>query len=94
LGGHGAGQQFIETEPKLGYRFVAPVRILASGSGSCPILSVAPTFRSAGAGLKASATSQIRAVPAGGAYVPTVFVGMHAPLGTSMPSQHFVHSQD
>ena len=32
LGGHGAGQQFIKTEPKLGYRFVAPVKIVALGS--------------------------------------------------------------
>jgi hypothetical protein len=31
---------------------------------------------------------------AGGAYVPTVFVGMCATLGMSMPSQHFVHAQD
>jgi hypothetical protein len=31
---------------------------------------------------------------AGGAYVPTVFVGMYATLGLSMPSQHFVHGQD
>ena len=30
---------------------------------------------------------------AGGAYVPTVFVGMYAPLGVS-PSQHFAHAQD
>ena len=63
LGGHGAGQQFIKTEPKLGYRFVAPVTILAPGSGSYPNLSVAPTIRSAGAGLKATATSEIRTVP-------------------------------
>jgi DNA-binding winged helix-turn-helix (wHTH) protein/Tol biopolymer transport system component len=32
LGSHANGQQFIHTEPKLGYRFVAPVKILASGS--------------------------------------------------------------
>jgi len=32
--------------------------------------------------------------PAGGAYVPTVFVGMYAPLSLSMPSQHFIHAQD
>ena len=31
---------------------------------------------------------------AGGAYVPTVFVGMYATLGMSTPSQHFVHAQD
>jgi hypothetical protein len=31
---------------------------------------------------------------AGGAYVPTVFVGMYATLGLSTPSQHFVHGQD
>jgi hypothetical protein len=33
-------------------------------------------------------------MPAGGAYVPTAFVGMYAPLGMSTPSQHFVHAQD
>ena len=32
--------------------------------------------------------------PAGGAYVPTVFVGMYATLGMSMPSLHFVDTQD
>jgi len=30
----------------------------------------------------------------GGAYVPTFFAGMYAPLGMSTPSQHFVHAQD
>ena len=31
---------------------------------------------------------------AGGAYVPTLFVGMYATLGMPTPSQHFVHAQD
>jgi hypothetical protein len=40
---------------------------------------------------KAATAAQISL--AGGAHVPTVFVGMYAPLGVS-PSQHFVHAQD
>ena len=39
LGGHHGGQQFIETEHKVGYRFVVPVKILASESGGGAVLS-------------------------------------------------------
>jgi ribosomal protein L37AE/L43A len=37
---------------------------------------------------------KIEASFAGGAYVPTLFVGMYATLGMPTPSQHFVHAQD
>lgn len=42
LGDHNSGQQFIQTEHKLGYRFVAPVKVLAPASAdpaSLPNLS-------------------------------------------------------
>src|SRR5208282_1420884 len=34
LGHYGGGQHFIQTEPKLGYRFVAPVKVQESGARS------------------------------------------------------------
>jgi Tol biopolymer transport system component/DNA-binding winged helix-turn-helix (wHTH) protein len=43
LGEHPGEQQFIQTEHKVGYRFVAPVRVLTPTSTEPP--SVAPTFR-------------------------------------------------
>ena len=54
LGGHGAGQQFIETEHKLGYRFVAPVKILLPTS---PDAEVPPSVNSNGIGMSPDAAT-------------------------------------
>ena len=56
LGDHPGGQQFIQTEHKVGYRFVAPVKILDSTMvdngqlGRNPLTRPAPAEESAGCG--------------------------------------------
>ena len=70
LGGHPGGQQYIQTEHKVGYRFVAPVKILAPGA-EWPVSSAAPIPTGAGsadagpasAPTSRGATSQIRTLP-------------------------------
>ncbi|MGA2606380.1 MAG: winged helix-turn-helix domain-containing protein [Terriglobia bacterium] len=54
LGGHGTGQQFIQTEHKLGYRFVAPVKIVLPTS---PDAEVVPSLNSNGIGMSPGAAT-------------------------------------
>jgi DNA-binding winged helix-turn-helix (wHTH) protein/Tol biopolymer transport system component len=54
LGHYGAGQQFIQTEPKLGYRFVAPVKAILSAS---PDAETAPSLNSHGIGIGSGAST-------------------------------------
>ena len=54
LGQYGSGQQFIQTEPKLGYRFVAPVKVILSAS---PATEIAPSLNSNGIGISPAAAT-------------------------------------